>query len=87
MAAQQLTLGKNGAVGDRDFFVIDDQQELLSITKTGAFASWRVQFHHETAVLSLKSLEGDVLEGTVPEGRPLVVDFWNKASSFTLASG
>ena len=36
-----VTLQTNGAVGDRDFFVIDSSQQLLSITRTGSL--WRLE--------------------------------------------
>ena len=61
---------------DRDFFVIDSSQQLLSITRTGVFAAWRAQFDRDRSVLTLASPDGRVLEDTVAEGTATVVDFW-----------
>ena len=71
-----VTLGRTGAVGDRDFFVIDSNQELLSITKTGAFGGWHSQFDRDQGVLTLVSSDGRVLEDKVVRGPEVVVDFW-----------
>ncbi len=71
-----VTLGRNGAEGDRDFFVIDSNQELLSITRTGAFGGWQAQFDRDQGVLTLVSSDGRVLEDKVVRGADAVVDFW-----------
>jgi MOSC domain-containing protein len=71
----QVTLDSNGAVGDRDFFLVDDKHRLISITKTGAFASWRADFDRDRGILSLVSSDGKVLEDRVVEDKPVVADF------------
>ena len=71
-----VTLDTNGAVGDRDFFLVDDKQELISVTRTGAFASWRAEFDPEEGMLTLNSRDGRVLEDKVVEGDAAVFDFW-----------
>ena len=50
-----VTLETNGAVGDRDFFIIDSSQQLLSITRTGVFGGWQAQFDRDQGVLTLES--------------------------------
>lgn len=71
-----ITLNSNGAVGDRDFFVIDSSRELLSITRTGSFGSWRAEFDPEASVMRLVSSEGRVLEDAVVNGEAVGIDFW-----------
>jgi len=71
-----VTLNANGAVGDCDFFLVDDKQELISITRTGAFASWRAEFDPEEGILTLTSRDDRVLEDKVVEGDAAVFDFW-----------
>jgi uncharacterized protein len=71
-----VTLGPTGAEGDRDFFIVDSDQQLLSITRTGAFAGWRAQFDRESGVLTLVSSDGLVLEDTVTEDRETTINFW-----------
>ena len=73
---ESVTLERNGAVGDRDFFVIDSKKELLSITRTGAFAGWRAQFDRDQSVLTLRSADGRVLEDKVVRDADAVVEFW-----------
>ena len=72
-----VTLERNGAVGDRDFFVIDSNQQLLSITRTGAFGGWQAQFDRDQGVLTLTSPDGRVLEDKVVKGADVVVNFWD----------
>jgi len=71
-----VTLERNGAVGDRDFFLVDDKEALISITRTGAFSSWRAQFDRDESVLALSSQDGRVLADKVVEGKAGVFDFW-----------
>jgi uncharacterized protein YcbX len=71
-----VMLESSGAVGDRDFFVIDANQQLLSITRTGVFASWQARFDRDSDVLTLISSDGRVLEDKVTPGAGTVVDFW-----------
>lgn len=71
-----VTLNENGAVGDRDFFILDDTQRLFSITRTGVFGGWRAHFDSEQDVLSLTSPDGQLLQDTVIEGPATVTDFW-----------
>jgi uncharacterized protein YcbX len=72
---QSVTLGSNGAIGDRDFFLIDDELRLLSITRTGVFASWTAAFDGEATVLTLTHPDGRRLEAEVVTGEPVVGHF------------
>lgn len=71
-----VTLDTNGAVGDRDFFVVDAEESLISITRTGAFASWRAQFAANSGVLTLTGPDNRTLEDRVVHGKSTVIDFW-----------
>lgn len=73
---ESVRLGITGADGDRDFFIVDSDHQLLSITRTGAFAGWRAQFDRDASVLTLVSSDGRVLEDKVVEGADAAVDFW-----------
>lgn len=70
-----VNLDSNGAVGDRDFFLVDDEQRLLSITRTGVFASWTANFDRETDVLTLSHPDGDSRTAEVVLGEVVVGDF------------
>lgn len=70
-----VTLDKNGAVGDRDFLIADDGGGLISITRTGAFASWHAQFAAGSGVLTLTSSAGPTFEDRVVDEESTVIDF------------
>lgn len=71
----RVELDASGAVGDRDFFLVDDRWRLLSITRTGVFAPWRATFDRDSEVLCLDAADGRHLEAPVVRGKPLVADF------------
>lgn len=77
---EAVELRESGAVGDRAFFVIDEQDKLLSLTRTGAFASLRAEVGEE---LVLRDGDGVVCRGPVRLGEPVWADFY----SFKLVSG
>lgn len=70
-----IRLDANGAIGDRDFFLIDERHRLVSITKTGVFASWRADFDPEQDLLTLESGAGDRLRASIATAGPVVADF------------
>ena len=70
-----VALDANGAVGDRDFFLIDGERRLFSITRTGVFASWVATFDPETDVLTLTHTDGRVLEDKTATGEQVVGHF------------
>jgi uncharacterized protein YcbX len=72
-----VELDTNGAVGDRDFFLVDDQDALTSITRLGAFASWTASFDRLSEVLTLRSADGRTLESGTPLGSPVVGQFYD----------
>jgi uncharacterized protein YcbX len=75
---ETVTLDANGAVGDRDFFLVDDELRLISITRTGAFASWVAAFDVDTGVLTLTHPDGRVLEDEVVAGDTRVVGHFDE---------
>jgi MOSC domain-containing protein len=68
-----VELQETGAVGDREFFMIDERDALLSLTRTGAFASLRAEVGDE---LVLWEGEEEVCRGPVRPGGPLWADFY-----------
>ncbi len=68
-----VDLRETGAVGDRAFFVIDENDKLLSLTRTGAFASLRAEVGAE---LVLRDGEQVVCRGPVRPGLPVWADFY-----------
>jgi uncharacterized protein YcbX len=72
----QIDLTRAGARGDREFFLIDDQGSLVSITKTGAFAAFHPDYNHATNELAVTAPDGSDIRGTVSLGDLVDADFW-----------
>lgn len=72
-----VELDANGAIGDRDFFLIDDEDALTSITRLGTFASWMATFDRSTDVLTLHGADGRILESDTPLGDSVVGQFYD----------
>jgi uncharacterized protein YcbX len=72
-----VDLDSNGAVGDRDFFMLDDQHSLVSITRIGTFASWRADFDQDSGTLTLQSNDGQTLEAPTPLGKAVLGQFFD----------
>lgn len=77
-SVDSVALDSNGAIGDRDFFMLDDQHSLVSITRIGTFASWRAEFDRDTGTLTLQSADGQTLEAPTPLGPDVVGQFYDE---------
>lgn len=66
-----VDVGTRGADGDRDFFVLDAQDGLISITQTGAFAGLHASWNRATRELTLTDAEGTFLNGTAVRGKAI----------------
>ncbi len=76
-SVDSVDLDGNGAIGDRDFFMLDDEHSLVSITRIGTFASWRADFDRDTDTLTLQPAEGSALEAPTPLGKAVVGQFYD----------
>ena len=74
---ERVEIDDNGAVGDRDFFMVDEQLSLVSITRIGTFASWKADFDSGSSTLSLRSAEGETFEAPTPLGREVIGHFFD----------
>ena len=70
----------NGAVGDRDFFMVDDEDTLISITRIGTFASWTASFDRDSDTLTISSADGRTFEAPTPRGEPVTGQFFDDHS-------
>ena len=66
-----VTLTAGGAVGNRDFLVVDAQGRLLSVTRSGAFLPYWSRFDAATRTLAVGRAETVVLAGPVQPGEPV----------------
>jgi uncharacterized protein len=74
----EIVLLRTGAVGDREFFVIDGRDRLISIWKTGRLVRFRAVHDTRSGRITLSSAGGQVCDGTARLGAPVVADFYGR---------
>jgi uncharacterized protein YcbX len=72
-----VDLDNNGAIGDRDFFMVDEKHHLVSITRIGTFASWLADFDRTSEVLTMTSSDGRRQQAPTPLGAAVVGQFFD----------
>ena len=73
-----ILLLRTGAAGDREFFVIDGRDRLISIWKTGRLVRFRAAHDPRSRHITLSSAEGVVCEGPARLGAPVIADFYSE---------
>ena len=73
-----IVLLRTGAAGDRAFFVIDGRDRLISIWKTGKLVRIRAVHDARSRRITLSSAEGQVCDGPVRLGAPVIADFYGE---------
>jgi len=73
---EQVELISTGAVGDRDFFFVDERGSLASVTKIGALVALRAEYDRDRGRLAIVSDNGGRWEEEVRLGDRLDVDFF-----------
>ena len=71
-----IVLQRTGAVGDREFFVIDGRDRLLSVWKTGRLVRFRAAHDVPSGRIALSTAEGQVCDGPARLGTPVIADFY-----------
>ena len=71
-----VRIERTGAVGDRDFFLVDDDDRLWSVTKHGELLGHWSRFDPASDVLTIGSGEDVLLEDEVGRGTPLRGHLW-----------
>ncbi|WP_026911996.1 MOSC domain-containing protein [Patulibacter minatonensis] len=72
----EVRLERSGAVGDRDFVVVDDRGRLVSITKTGAWVDLTARYDRGSGRLDVRDRDGGRWDATVVPGDPVGVDMF-----------
>jgi uncharacterized protein YcbX len=70
---ETIELRRSGAVGDRQFFLVDDEDRLISCTRTGAFVGVVAELTHE---LVLRDRSGVLCRGAVEPGDRIDAHFY-----------
>jgi uncharacterized protein len=73
-----ILLLRTGAAGDREFFVIDGRDRLISIWKTGRLVRFRAAHDTRSGRITLSSAGGRVCDGPARLGAPVVADFYGR---------
>ena len=73
-----ILLLRTGAAGDREFFVIDGRDRLISIWKTGRLVRFRAAHDPKSGRVTLSSAGGEVCDGPARPGAPVVADFYGE---------
>ncbi len=71
-------LQRTGAAGDREFFVIDGRDRLISIWKTGRLVRFRAAHDRRSERITLSSAGAVVCDGPTRPGAPVIADFYGK---------
>jgi MOSC domain-containing protein len=73
---EAVQIAGSGAVGDRDFFLVDERDRLVSITRTGRLVQLRAEHDPLARRLRIRSPLGQLWEEQIRLGEPVVVDFY-----------
>ena len=74
----EIVLLRTGAAGDREFFVIDGRDRLISIWKTGRLVSFRAVHDTRSGRITLSSAGDQVCDGPARLAAPVVADFYGR---------
>jgi len=73
-----ILLLRAGAAGDREFFVIDARDRLISIWKTGKLVRFRAAHDPDSGRITVSSAAGEVCAGPARRGAPVIADFYRE---------
>ncbi|MFJ9083141.1 MULTISPECIES: MOSC domain-containing protein [unclassified Streptomyces] len=72
----EVELTRTGVAGDRAFLMVDAEGNLLSMTRTGAWAEYSAHYAAESGILTVTCPDGTAVTGEVRLGDALEVDFF-----------
>jgi uncharacterized protein len=83
-----ILLLRTGAAGDREFFVIDDRDRLITIWKTGSLVRFRAAHDPQSGRITLSSAGTEVCGGPVRLGAPVTArSYGGRKVSGTVVEG
>jgi uncharacterized protein len=82
-----VALDRDGAHGNRRFFVIDDRDRMLNGKQLGALVSVCAEYSPDDRRLALTFPEGDVVDGVVSHGDEVRTRFFSRARDAQLVEG
>ena len=72
----EVNLTFSGAEGDREFFLVDDQDFVVSVTRTGNFAGFVPEYYPSINELEVTAPDGSSVRGAVTLGERISANFW-----------
>lgn len=76
-SVERATVTKTGLVGDREFFLVDDNNRLVTMREIGALATVRADYVFDHELLRLDFPDGRAIEAKPMAGEPVAVRFFN----------
>jgi uncharacterized protein len=73
-----IVLLRTGAVGDREFFVIDGRNRLVSLWKRGGLVRFRAAYDPPTGRITLSSAGAGECAGPAHRGAPVIAEFYGR---------
>ncbi len=83
----RIELQPGGARGNREFFVIDERDRMVSGKQLGELQSVIAEFSPDEGKLALMFPDGSVLDGSVYDGAPVTVRFFSHTLESRLVPG
>jgi MOSC domain-containing protein len=72
----EVELTKQGAVGDRDFFLVDENRKMISVTRLGPLVEIVPEHDRDAGTLALRFPDGRVVSGEVDLGEAEPIRFY-----------
>lgn len=72
----EVELTNQGVIGDRDFFLVDDQSKMISVTRLGPLVEIVPEHDRDAGTLTLRFPDDRVVSGTVDLGEPEPIRFY-----------
>jgi MOSC domain-containing protein len=86
-SAESLALDRDGALGNRRFYVIDDRGRMVNAKQLGELVSVFSDYHPDDRRLALTFPGGEVVEGVVTHGATVQTRFFSRSSEARLVEG
>jgi hypothetical protein len=85
---EQIRIERSGAVGNRDFFFVDEDGKLFGGSKLGSLVRIEADHDRETDTLRMRFPDGIAAEGSAAaHDASLEVDFWGRAVTAHVVEG
>jgi uncharacterized protein YcbX len=85
--ADSVSLDRDGARGNRRFYVIDDRERMLNAKQLGRLVSVVAEYGADDGRLALRFPGGDVVEGVVSLGDAVQTRFFSRTGQARLVEG